>query len=278
MTDLAAGAEPPSTRTAPVYRIDWPAIIAGALVAVAVSFVATAFGAAIGLTAASPYSGPSPAFFYIAVGLWMIFIAVSSFAAGGYLAGRLRRRSELATQAEVDIRDGVHGLTVWAVAVVLGALLTAATIDSVARSAQLGGGSSSKGVSVGDRYVDRLLRGDGDVARQGAVVSDETRNVVSRLVLVNPAGNFSEEDRAYLVNLIASQTNLAPDSASQRVEDVSAQMTSDADKARKVGIFLGFLTASTLAVGAAAAWAAARVGGRHQDENVDLRMLVRPWR
>jgi hypothetical protein len=278
MTDLAAGAEPLS-RTAPVYRIDWPAIIAGALVAVAVSFVATAFGASIGLTAASPYGGPSPAFFYIAVGLWMIFIAVSSFAAGGYLAGRLRRRSELASQAEVDIRDGVHGLTVWAVAVVLGALLTATTIDSVARSAQLGGGgSTSKGVSVGDRYVDRLLRGDGDVARQGAVVPEETRSVVSRLVLVNPAGNFSEEDRAYLVNLIASQTNLAPDSASQRVEDVSAQMTSDADKARKVGIFLGFLTASTLAVGAAAAWAAARVGGRHQDENVDLRNLVRPWR
>jgi hypothetical protein len=278
MTDLA-GSEYAPARTIPGDRvIDWPAIVAGALVAVAVSFVATAFGASIGLTAASPYSGPSPAFFYIAVGLWMIFIAISSFAVGGYLAGRLRRRSETAAQADVDMSDGLHGLTAWAVAVVLGALLTAATLDSAARSAAALGGRSGEQASVGDRYVDRLLRGDGDVARRGAVIPEETRNVVSRLVLVSPAGDFSPEDRGYLVNVITSQTNLAPDSASQRVDDVSALMKSDADKARKIGIFLGFLTASTLAVGAATSWAAARVGGRHRDENVDLRNIVRPRR
>lgn len=56
MTDLAATDSPPasSIRAVPGYPIDWPAIIAGALVAVAVSFVGTAFGASIGLTAASP--------------------------------------------------------------------------------------------------------------------------------------------------------------------------------------------------------------------------------
>lgn len=208
----------------------------------------------------------------------MIFIAVSSFAAGGYLAGRLRRRSELAAQPEVDIRDGVNGLTVWAVAVVVGALLTAATIGSIARSAQLGA-SSGNGTSLSDRYVDRLLRGDGDLARQAApAIPEATRNVVSRLMIESPTGNFASEDRAYLVNIIASQTNFAPESADQRVEAVAADMKADADKARRLGVYLGFLTASTLAVGAASAWAAARVGGRHQDQNVDLRGLVRPWR
>ncbi|MBY6241626.1 hypothetical protein [Methylosinus sp. Sm6] len=277
MTDLAADVAPSTTRSVPTSSVDWPAIIAGALVAVAVSFVATAFGASIGLTATSPYRGASPSFFYIAVGLWMIFVAVSSFAAGGYLAGRLRRRGEFASQPEVDLRDGVSGLTVWAAAVVLGALLTAATIDAFARSTPGAGGPSNTNASLADRYVDRLLRGEGDAAR-GAPVPEATRNVVSRLVLASPTGNFASEDRAYLVNVIASQTNFPPGAADERVDAVAANMRSDVDKARKLGIYFGFLTAATLAIGAATAWCAARVGGRHQDQNIDLRTLVKPWR
>jgi hypothetical protein len=272
MTDVAADS---ARSTMWAYSIDWPAIIAGALVALAVSFIATAFGASLGLTATSPYGGASPAFFYIAVGLWMIFIAVSSFAAGGYITGRLRRRADIASQPETDLRDGVSGLTTWAVAVVLGALLTAATLDSVTRSAPTG--ASRSNVAIGDRYVDRLLRGDGDVAR-AAPVPEPVREMVSRLVVVSPTGDFSAEDRAYLVNVIASRTNLPPASAEERVERVSTDMKSDADKARKLGVYFGFLTAATLAVGAATAWAAARVGGRHQDQNIDLRGFVKPWR
>lgn len=276
MTDIDAIAAP-AVQTAPTYLVDWPAIIAGALVAVAVSFVATTFGASIGLTAASPYRGASPAFFYIAVGLWMIFVAISSFAAGGYLTGRLRRRAERASQSEVDLRDGVSGLTVWALAVVIGAMLAAATINIVVRSTPGASASANGESSLTDRYVDRLLRGDGDVV-QGAPVAEVTKNVVSRLLVANPTGNFSGEDRDYLVNIIASRTNLPPPSADGRVEAVSGQMKSDTDRARKLGVYFGFLTAATLAVGAATAWAAARVGGRHQDENVDLHNLIRPWR
>jgi hypothetical protein len=72
--------------------VDWPAIIAGAIVAAAVSFVATTFSSAIGLTVASPYAGPRQELFFIAAGVWLVFIVVSSFAAGGYITGRLRRR------------------------------------------------------------------------------------------------------------------------------------------------------------------------------------------
>jgi hypothetical protein len=52
-------------------------------------------------------------------------------------------------------------------------------------------------------------------------------------------------------------------------------MKADADKARKAGVYLAFLTASTLAIGAATAWAATRLGGRHRDQNFDLSHLVR---
>jgi hypothetical protein len=55
----------------------------------------------------------------------------------------------------------------------------------------------------------------------------------------------------------------------------STEMKADADKARKVSVYLAFLTAATLALGAAAAWGATRLGGRHRDQNVDLGHLVR---
>ena len=250
--------------------VDWPAIFAGALVAVAVSFIATAFGSAIGLSSTSPNKGASPAFFYVALGLWMIFVAVSSFAVGGYLTGRLRRRLPGVSQHEADVRDCVHGLIVWAVAAIAGALLAAAAANSVTKSA-IGAGAAPT-----DHYVDRLLRGDGDRTAKGAAsVSDATRGFVSRLVAENPTGNFPSEDKTYLTNVIASSTSLAPAAATERVNAVSSEMKADADKARKVAIYLAFLTAATLAVGAATAWAATRIGGSHRDQNFDLSHLVR---
>jgi ABC-type branched-subunit amino acid transport system permease subunit len=50
--------------------------------------------------------------------------AMLSFGFGGYIAGRVRR-SVAGPAEEVEIRDGVHGLAVWALAVVLGTALAA---------------------------------------------------------------------------------------------------------------------------------------------------------
>ena len=252
--------------------IDWPAIFAGAMVAVAVSFVAATFGSAIGLSTTSPYKGAHPIYFYVALGIWMIFIAVSSFAAGGYITGRLRRLAEGASQHERDIRDCVHGLVVWALAAVVGMLLALAVADFVAKTA------TESGITPSQRYADLLLRGEaegGRGARTGNAISDTTRGFVSRLLAENPSGDFSNDDKAYLANLIASNTGASQAAATDRVNRVSSDMKADADKARKVTVYLAFLTAATLAVGAATAWGATRLGGRHRDENFDLGHLVR---
>ncbi len=105
MTDIVDSPASPALQSERAYAtraypsVDWPAIFAGALVAVAVSFIAATFGSAIGLSATSPYKGPQPVFFYIALGIWMVFVTVSSFAAGGYITGRLAaaRRRRVAT-------------------------------------------------------------------------------------------------------------------------------------------------------------------------------------
>lgn len=58
-------------------------------------------------------------FALILVGLFAFLAMVAVYALGGYVAGRMRRRSST-SEDEVEARDGIHGLTVWA----LGMLLT----------------------------------------------------------------------------------------------------------------------------------------------------------
>ncbi len=105
--------------------VDWPAIFAGAVIAAAITLVLATFGAGIGLSLTSPYAGEgaSLALYTIGVGLWMVWVQVTGFGAGAYVAGRLRRRIGDATEHEVDVRDGAHGLLVWATGVLLGAVI-----------------------------------------------------------------------------------------------------------------------------------------------------------
>src|SRR3954447_17166196 len=106
---------------------DWAAILAGAFVASAVSITLLSFGSALGLGVISPYrgSGVSGTGLVIAAGLWLCWVQISGFLAGGYLAGRLRRRLGDASEHEVEVRDGSHGLIVWGLGTVALALATA---------------------------------------------------------------------------------------------------------------------------------------------------------
>ncbi|MCF3594987.1 hypothetical protein LZG00_13350 [Rhodobacteraceae bacterium LMO-12] len=126
--------------TAPAYAqegsyVDWSSILAGGVVASAIAFVFTTFGAALGLTLVSPYAGEGSAMAaLIAVGSWMLWTTISSFMAGGYIAGRMRRRIETANADEVGVRDGIHGLAVWGVAILLGAFLLGASADTAVQA------------------------------------------------------------------------------------------------------------------------------------------------
>ena len=94
--------------------IDWPAIIAGAVIAAAIGGLLTTFGAAIGFSTISAEKGEgSFSLWAVVTALWLVITLVLSYLAGGYVAGRMRRRSDEATADEVSTRDGVNGLVVW---------------------------------------------------------------------------------------------------------------------------------------------------------------------
>src|SRR2546421_3261868 len=123
---------PVPTPGGPLSYIHWGPVVCGALAAAAVAFVLMTFASVVGLAVASPsptWRDTSAALAFLS-GVWILLVAIGSFALGGYLAGRVR--SSWATSPdEIEFRDGTHGLLVWALAVVLAGLLTWATANAV---------------------------------------------------------------------------------------------------------------------------------------------------
>lgn len=93
--------------------MDLSDIVGGALVAISVSLVLITFGSALGLSFASAEpGGQSLRWLAIGGGMWLLWQAVSSAAAGAYFAGRMRRPIGDADADEVETRDGAHGIAV----------------------------------------------------------------------------------------------------------------------------------------------------------------------
>src|SRR5215204_4754462 len=102
--------------------IQWGPVIAGALVAAAVWSTLTAFGSAIGLAVASPSPSwrDTSAALALLSGIWILLVAIGSYALGGYIAGWTRLRWSAASEDETEFRDGLHGLLVWGLGIVIG--------------------------------------------------------------------------------------------------------------------------------------------------------------
>lgn len=276
--------------------VDWPAIIAGTVVASAISLVLLTFGSAIGLSLTSAYegSGISLTAFAIAAALWLIWVQVSSFFAGGYLAGRMRRRNYDATEDESDIRDGSHGVAVWGVGVLIGAVIafsgiSAAVSTATTAATTVAAGATAAAVGTADEaadggamIVDRLLRGG--PATEAGTAADQ-REEVSRILLSSAAsGTLDPADRQYLVEVVAARAGIPPQEAEQRVDQIYAQAQefeaearATADHARQLAVIAAFITAASLLIAGVGAYFGAVLGGNHRDKQVVVEGWVRPW-
>jgi hypothetical protein len=243
-------------------------VFAGALIAAAVSLVLLTFGSAIGL-AVTPLTNSwriSTPLLGALSGFWVVVVSVGAMAAGGYVAGRMRATWHVAHDDVVEFRDGTHGLVVWALAVTLGAILSAATATALlAGAAGMAAAdrdaNTTKPVSVAYE-VDRLFRSEAASIIPAADVRDEA----GRLLMSASRGRAgSDQDQAQLAALVADTERIAPAAAAARVNESVASIKDKVAAARRAAIILAFVTAAALAVGAAAAWQAACVGGRHRD-------------
>jgi hypothetical protein len=300
----------------------WPAIFAGAFVAIAASAILLAFGSGLGFAMVSPWPGrgASATGFTVNAAIWLIVSQWLSAALGGYIAGRLRTKWVGTHTHEVFFRDTAHGLVTWAVATVAVAALLAGSVTSGVGGAlhALGGAASAGlqgaaagaaagpagtpgmpggGPSAAMTYdIDKLFRpglGGAAPAPAGAAASaassaagspapgmDMSSDPRVEAVYIafhaaaNPSQGVSDEDRAYLAQLVQAQTGVTPAEAQKRVDDfVAATVTAEnkaraaIDAARKAAAEASIFTALALLVGAFIASVSAALGGRLRDEH-----------
>jgi hypothetical protein len=264
--------------------VDWPAIIAGIVFASAISLVLISFGSAIGLNFLdfNAREGAAPILIGIGAASWFLWVQISSFMAGGYLTGRLRRRNYDATEDESDMRDGAHGLLVWGGAMIVGAVLALSGIGaaaSMAGNAAATATIAASNVAEGEAdladpnayFIDTLFRSQTPAADTG-IARDEAGRIFAQAALGD--GSVADEDRTYLVNVVAANTGLAPDEAQARVDQVIANVEAARQEAieaariaRNTAIIAAFLLAASSLVSAIGAYWAAQKGGNHRDNN-----------
>jgi hypothetical protein len=267
----------------------WGAVIAGGIAAAALTLVLMLVGSGLGLTMVSPYGGANPSLQMATVwtAVWLVVTQWLSALLGGYFAGRLRTKWVKLHTDEVFFRDTAHGFLAWALATLLVAGLLSSTISSligtgvqgasnVAGGAAMGGAaaaSNNVNASATGYFVDALLR---PVNPANPVQNPEQASAeVTRILVASTAsGKVSDEDRAYLDQLVGARAGLSPADAKSRVDavlkrvDAATQQTKDAaDKARRAGATFSLAAALSLVIGAFIASAAAALGGRLRDDN-----------
>jgi hypothetical protein len=281
-----------ATREGASY-VDWSAIIAGIVFASAISLLFIAFGSAVGLNFVdfNAREGASVWLVGIAAASWFLWVQVSSLMAGGYLAGRLRRRHFDATEDESDMRDGAHGLIVWAGATVLGAMIAVGGVGAAANmagSALATATTATSNVAEGAAdaldpnayFTDQLFRTTQPAAGDTAAARGEAGRIFAQAALGD--GTVPDADRTYLASVVAANTGLTPEESAARVDQVIAgideakqQALEAARIARNTAIIAAFLIAATTLVSAIGAYWAAQKGGNHRDKNTVLTDVFR---
>ena len=231
-----SSADRAATRRLP-SAVDWAAIIAGGVLAIAISFILLTFGSAIGLSLTSPYEGEgrSLAFLGVASGLWVVWVQISSFIAGAYLAGRLRRRLPDATAHEVEVRDGSHGLLVWALGSPRRCHLRGLGGDGCGEHGRRLWSRRRRRPSapVSRRLLPRTqplwpirsIRCFAPAIRKSPRMPPTARPKPARILARSAAqGSISADDKSYLAQLIQARTGLAQPEAEQRIDQVMASI------------------------------------------------------
>jgi hypothetical protein len=259
----------------PSPYIQWGPIFGGGLVAAAVFFVLMTFATAIGLavSSVSPTWRDTSVGLVVLSGAWVVIVAIGSFALGGYIAGRIRATWRT-NPDEVHFRDGLHGLVVWGLAVIIGAGLALATAATISQSTSKSSAATPQRTAANPSEtepsfltfeLDRLFWADN---RQQAT-DNQSRAEAGRILQRGLGRNeLAKDDHDHLVQLVSARTGLPPADANRRVGQILSESRDAAAKERRSAVIIAFTLAAALAAGAAAAWGAALIGGRHRDENV----------
>ena len=265
-------------------RMSWGSVLAGAVVAgasvILLSLLGVAFGAG-GLrftqTTASDMAG-----YGLGAGIWTAISLILSMAFGGYVAARMS-----GTHSHLDAE--MHGITVWAVAILLMTVLLAQAVGAILGTAASTAGAAASGAisSAGSLasgvaqqispqgltdQLEQSLTSSGDPTQMTrAQITSEIAALAGRRVI---NGSLTDQERDRLATLVAAQAGVSKEEAARRVarmeQDAVAALAQTEQQARKAaeaaarGAAVGAKALfSGLLLSLAAAMGGAWIGTRH---------------
>jgi hypothetical protein len=278
--------------------MSWAAILAGAVAAAALSLILLSLGLGLGLSSISPWSYQGASSSKIATGtiIWLLVTSLCASGLGGYIAGRMRNLWNDVDEAETHFRDTVHGFLAWAVATLIGAaILSSAAASIVGTAVKTGAGAATVATAAGTSsvaaaadpsasyFIDMMFRGakSNDAGGEINGAQRQARTIVANSI----SGDMSAGDRAYLTQLVTSQTGLPQPEAEVRVNQIvtaeklameaaAAKAKEVAETTRKVTAYTALWVFISLLVGAFYSSLAATWGGRQRDPMSYVRHAV----
>jgi hypothetical protein len=261
----------------PASEISWGSVVAGAIAAAAVSAVLLAFASAAGISLASTAPTWRDASFalWLLAGLFMLLVAMLSFAIGGYVAGRFRARALVTAVEDVEMRDGIHGLLAWGLAILIGAVLALAAANAaapaMAPSGPAGASASVAGENLLAFEIDHLFR----TLDQPSNAIAYRRAEAGRILLTTGSHKgMSSDDRLYLTDLVMAETRVPEAEAAARVSAAENRAHDALSRARTAAVLEAFMSAAALLAGAVCAWFAACAGGHDRERNLVPRWVT----
>jgi hypothetical protein len=268
-------------------RASLAAVVAGGLVAVAVGSLLHLLGLAIGASTVNAVAGASPGAgtAVLLYGAWLMLTMLISMAAGAYVAGRLADTANPMTA-------GLHGLAVWAAALLLGAVMALGAIGGVVNlagrtagavagtaatsAAAVAGGAGGMAAQAIDpaRAADRIRDALTAPADPRAMTTEQATAELARMAASRVAdGQWSQADRDRAAILTARVAGITEQEAAQRITAMETQARETAaraeaasreaaDAAARGTAIAAFWMFASLLLGAAAAVFAGRMGAR----------------
>jgi hypothetical protein len=162
--------------------VSWPAVIAGAVVAVAVGAMLNLLGVALGAGAFNPYDldGGDAHGFAAAAGIWAVIANSIALFVGGAVASRAAKYAD-------HHKGALHGLSVWAVAFLIAILIASGT--AAVNTAGIAGGEATRTTAgetvTGDSLSPDRRLGDGELVLPPTqrVEADNTADNTATLAL-----------------------------------------------------------------------------------------------
>jgi hypothetical protein len=249
--------------------VSWGAVFAGGVAAAALALILHSFAAALGIavSSAAPTWRDASIALVVLTGLYLILSALASYALGGYVAARSYHPAATLSGETGEYRDGLSGLLTWALATVLTGAFVLLGSQALPRLAAPSAGSAGPAASIAGENIiafdlDRLFRGE----RRAQIDYPRARAEAARILLtVSSHDGMRAEDRAELVRLVSTTTNLNAADADRRVTEVAGQAKTNIVRARRSAVILAFMAGAAALLGAAAAWFAGTIGGEHRD-------------